>query len=468
MAIAKEKILVTSSIEYHQICAELYKRKKFDVQCKTPWGVHAKQLLTLQLLSNDNITNVGYGGSARSGKSWIASEYLIMSCIAYPGTGWGLARKELKNLKRTTLLTLFKVIEKYKLENGRHFKYNQQDQIITFYNRSQIFLIDTAYQPTDPLFTRFGGYELTGLVIDESNETTYDAVEILSGRTGFRLNIDFNLPPRTLEMFNPDKGHVYNRFYLPYKNNNEAIHQKFIKALPSDNPDPAVKIWIEQQIASSSEITIERLVNGNFDYDESKDRLIDQNAANDYFSNEFVLAQGHKYITADIARLGRDSTMIRVWHGLRVIERIEIFKNTMTEAADAIRQLANKHGIGMSSVIADEDGVGGGVVDILNCYGFVANKRPIGKTNYANLKAQCTFTMAGMINAGRVYEPVGGNQTLMAKIKQEFDWVRERDIDIDGKLKVVSKDEIKQAIRRSPDEWDSICMRAYFELGSSI
>jgi hypothetical protein len=65
-----------------------------------------------------------------------------------------------------------------------------------------------------------------------------------------------------------------------------------------------------------------------------------------------------------------------------------------------------------------------------------------------------------------VYEPCE-NQQLKSKIIQEMEWVRERDIDQDGKLKIISKDEVKLAIRRSPDEWDSIFMRAYFELGIS-
>ncbi len=454
-------------IPYHELCAELYRRKNFSIQVNTPWGIHEKQLLALQLLNSPEVTNVGYGGSGRSGKSWVATEWLTLESLAYPGTGWGLARKELKNLKRTTLITLFKVFNKYKLKPKVDYNYNQQDQIITFYNESQIFLIDTAYQPNDPLYTRFGGYELTGNVIDESNETPYEAIEILSGRVGFRKNIDYNLPPRTLEMFNPDKGHVYNRFYLPHKEGRESPRQRFIKALPSDNPDPAVKIWIEQQEATASEITVQRLVHGNFDYDESKDKLIEHEAMNDYFTNEHVPIGTTKYITADIARMGRDSTMIRVWAGYRVVERVEIFKSLINQTADAIKSLTIKHQIPMSRVIVDEDGVGAGCRDILRCHGFVNNSKAIGRDNYFNLKTQCNFYMAKLINDRKVYEPCN-NQALIQKIKQEMDWVRERDQDVDGKLKIISKDEVKQAIRRSPDEWDSIYMRAYFELGSKI
>jgi hypothetical protein len=456
-----------SNIKYWQIAAELFKRGDYSIQTKTPWGIHEKQLQAMVLLCSIECNSVGYGGSARSGKSWVASEWLTMNCLAYPGTGWGLARKELKNLKRTTLLTLFKVFNKYGLKYRSDYNYNQQDQIITFFNGSQIFLIDTAFQPSDPLFLRFGGYELTGLVIDESNETMYEAIEILSGRCGFRKNIEYNLSATTFEMFNPDKGHVYNRFYLPYKEGREPERQKFIKALPSDNPDPAVAKWIKIQIETSTEITIQRLVYGNFDYDESKDKLIEQDAINDYFSNEHVKAEGHKYITADIARLGRDSTMIRVWHGLRVIERIEIFKSRVNDTADAIKQTAVKYSIPMSRTICDEDGVGGGVVDILNCEGFVANKRPIGRENYSNLKAQCTFKAAELINKREMYEACDSPQ-ILSRVKQEMEWVRERGIDDDGKLKVIPKDEVKSALRRSPDDWDSIMMRAWFEIGSGF
>lgn len=454
-------------VPYSDVCAELYRRKNFLIQATTPWGVHEKQLYALQLLNSSEVTTIGYGGSGRSGKSWIASEWLTMSSLAFPDTGWGLGRKELKNLKRTTLITLFKVFRKYKLKIGADYNYNQQDQIITFKNKSQIFLIDMAHQHADPLYTRFGGYELTGLVIDESNESPAMAIEILSGRTGFRNNIKYNLPPRTLEMFNPDKGHVYNRFYLPYKNGKEDSDKKFIKALPTDNPDPAVKIWIEKQMKDASETTIQRLVHGNFDYDDTKDRLIDHDSINDYFTNAHVAAGATKYITADIARMGKDTTVIRVWAGYRVIERTQIFKSRVNETADAIKLLAIKHGVPMSRTIVDEDGVGGGVRDILNCYGFVNNAKPIGKTNYMNLKGQCTFMMAQLICEKKIYEPCS-NPTLMQTIKEEMDWVRERGIDDDGKLKVISKEEVKQALRRSPDDWDSIMMRGFFELGTKI
>ena len=93
-----------ANIKYWQIAAELFKRRDYSIQTKTPWGIHEKQLQAMVLLCSEECNSVGYGGSARSGKSWVASEWLTMNCLAYPGTGWGLARKELKNLKRSNRL----------------------------------------------------------------------------------------------------------------------------------------------------------------------------------------------------------------------------------------------------------------------------------------------------------------------------------------------------------------------------
>ena len=446
---------------------ELYRRGNYTIQVETPWGRHEKQHSALSLLNNNDVSFLGYGGGARSGKSWVASEWLTMQCLCYPGVGYGLARKELKNLKRTTLLTLFKVFIKYGLTKDKDYNYNQIESSITFSNGSQIFLIDTAYKPSDPLNTRFGGYELTGCVIDESNETNYDVIEILSGRCGFRLNDHYDIKATTLETFNPDKAHVYNRYYAPHRDGKETKETKFIKALPSDNPDPQVKTWLDNQIETASDITIQRLVYGNFDYDESLDKLIDSSAINDLFTNSFIAPTGIRYITADIARMGSDSSVIRIWDGYRVIERVELNKTLITETASVIRGIADKYSVSMSRCIVDEDGVGGGVRDILNCMGFVANSRPIGKTNYANLKAQCGFKISELINNRKLYDPIV-DKVLLDKVKQELDWIRQKDVEKDGKLTLVSKEIIKKSIRRSPDDSDTYLLRAFFELGQKL
>jgi hypothetical protein len=138
---------------------------------------------------------------------------------------------------------------------------------------------------------------------------------------------------------------------------------------------------------------------------------------------------------------------------------------------DRAKELQREYGISNSHTIADEDGVGGGVVDFLYCKGFVNGSRPlkelIGDTyivpNYNNLKSQCGYKMAEKIIKREVGE-LCSDSTVKGITSEEMEQVKQKDIDKDGKIALVSKDVVKQMIGRSPDEWDSIMMRYWFEL----
>ena len=47
---------------------------------------------------------------------------------------------------------------------------------------------------------------------------------------------------------------------------------------------------------------------------------------------------------------------------------------------------------------------------------------------------------------------------------EEMEQIKMKDIDKDGRLSIIPKDKIKEMIGRSPDEWDSIMMRYWFEI----
>ena len=49
-----------------------------------------------------------------------------------------------------------------------------------------------------------------------------------------------------------------------------------------------------------------------------------------------------------------------------------------------------------------------------------------------------------------------------AQAKQ--DNIKQKNIDLDGKLAIIPKDEIKKIIGRSPDEADCLMMRMWFEV----
>lgn len=427
-----------------------------------------KQFKAWEYLTDNKTTFVGYGGAAFSGKSYLLCYWITSMSIAYPGTGWGLGRKQLTVLKKTTLITLFKVFAECRIENDTHFKYNQQNNTISFYNGSVIFLIDTMSLPSDPLFTRFGGLELTGAAVDESAETDYKAIEVLSTRLGRRMNDKYNLVAKMLETFNPAKNHVYSRFYKPYQDHNEKKGVVFVPALPSDNPSPEVPAYIERIKATGSKITIERLIYGNFEYDDDPSALMSIDQINNIFTNTFARS-GTKYITADIARFGNDKTVIFVWDGLRVVKCEVLIKKPTTWVAQSIKQLAEKHNVALSNIIVDEDGVGGGVKDQLECKGFVNNSKPKRGENFDNLKTQCYFKLSEMVNKNEIcILPDVLKTEDVADLIEELEQVKQKDMDKDGKKRIIPKDAVKEKIGRSPDFSDVLMMRMFFEVSEGL
>lgn len=340
---------------------------------------------------------------------------------------------------------------------------NFQDNFIRFYNGSQIDLLDLRYVPSDPLYERFGSVEYTGGWIEEGGETNFAAFDTLKTRVGRHLNDVYGICSKILITCNPKKNWLYSEFYKPWKAKTLPKDCVFIPALVTDNENLTAD-YIENLRNTTDKAKKERLLHGNWEYDDDPSQLIRYENAVDYFKNEHVLADGKKYITIDVARKGRDKTIVRVWHGWRCIERHALAVSKVTESAELGRTLANKHGVPMSRVIADEDGVGGGVVDILECEGFINNSKALNGENYNNLKSQCSFKMAEKITNAEVYE-VCYDEKVKANTIEEMEQVRQSNIDDDGKVSIIPKDKVKENIGRSPDEWDSIMMRYWFELG---
>src|SRR5690606_29875498 len=129
----------------------------------------------------------------------------------------------------------------------------------------------------------------------------------------------------------------YTRFYKPHRDGNLQKGKAFVQSLVTDNPYIS-KHYIESLRSMTSEASKQRLLKGNWDYDNDPAALIPFTKIVNAFSNEFVEG-GEKYITADIARYGRDKTVIGVWDGFRLVHVVTFDKNSVVEAADAIKGL---------------------------------------------------------------------------------------------------------------------------------
>ena len=413
-------------------------------------------------LKDKQTTELLYGGAAGGGKSAYGCLWLIECCQTYAGSRWLMGRSKLKALKETTLNTFFEIASELQIND--QFTFNAQSNIIYFKNGSEILLKDLFLYPSDPLFDSLGSLEITGAFIDECNQITFKAWQTVKSRIRYKLK-EFDLIPKLLGSCNPAKNWTYKEFYKPSVSKTLKDYRAFVQALPTDNPHlPASYLESLLQLDKNSR---ERLYYGNWEYDDDPSTLIDTEAITDYFNPVHVLPTAKKYISIDVARKGKDKSIIRVWFGWLCVEVVEIDKNTITELAAIVRTLQAKHGISNSHTVADEDGVGGGLVDVLRCDGFVNNSKALNGENYENLKSQCSVVMANKIQLRLVGETNTQSATRDI-IGEEMEQIKLKDIDKDGRIGIVSKDTIKANIGRSPDHWDSIMMRVYFELKPRI
>lgn len=436
-----------------------------ELSFNTNWNEKQKKALWV-LLNQDNwIKSLWYWWGAWWGKSYIGVFWIWLMCFQYPGITGFFWRKELKNLKRTTLATYFKMLWDYEIPECYHWSLNTQDGVINFPNWSKIYLLDLSHQPSDPLYLRFGSLELTIWFIDESNEISYNCIDILKTRVWRQKNKEYGIIPRLLETFNPDKWHVYRRFYKPYKNDTQKEDTQFITALATDNKY-LDESYIEN-LKNSEPVTRERLLYWNFDYDDTPWRLFDYEAIQDIFTNQ--VQNWIKYITWDIARRGKDLAVLYVWDWLKIIEKVVFETCSTVDIQNKIKELCMKYQIWMRNVIVDEDWVWWGVVDNLRCKGFVNNSKQIefrgNKLNYQNLKTQCYFKLAEMVNNSLISIDTNVFTTDQKEMLiEELDIVVEKDLDKDWKKRIISKEEIKEKLWRSPDFSDAMMFRMYFEL----
>lgn len=438
----------------------------------------AKQELAWDALSFDKpeIRFVGLGGGAGGGKTWMGCEWLLTNCYFYPGSRWFIARNELKRLMNSTYVTWRKVTKHHGIPEDDWVldgKYN----VIRFKNGSTIDLLDVAYKPTDPDYERFGSLEYTGGFGEEAGEWHFGAFDVLKSRTGRHNTFDGKeLPPKFYLTFNPTKGWVYRIFYKPWKNGLLPEDYVYIQSLYSDNPYTS-KSYGEQLSSISNAAMRARLKEGDWEYDDDVSALTSLDALSDLFTNT-ITKDGNRYLIVDVARKGADRTVFSFWEGLELSE-VQVFTKQTTDITEQkIRDYAAAKRIPFSQILIDEDGIGGGVVDHLpGVKGFTANSTAflsdreiatrgnhtdVYRQNFANLKAQCGWKAAELINTHKMAVRVEGYRDDI--IEELSTTLREKDPDTEGRLRLVPKDEVKSTLGKSPDIGDTIIMRAYFEL----
>lgn len=432
----------------------------------------------------DNVTEeILYGGGKGGGKSFLGVSLIFGDALVYPETSYFIARKDLNDLRKFTMPTVNEVFQKWGLKLEDYAKYNGQDNFYQLYNKSKVYLISCKHEPSDPLFERFGSMQMTRGMIEEGGEVEESAKSNLWLSIGRWKNKEYGLKKKLLITANPKKGWMKREFIDPLRSGNLPPSRKFVKALATDNtyldPDYVQTLANEKDL-----IRRQRLYLGDWEYDESKDSIVSYDAMLNTFFNP-ISVTNEKYLIVDVARFGGDSSTFHIWRGRELVQVIKKTKQGTDQTAMDIKEICIVHGIPRMNVMVDEDGIGGGVVDnVKGVRGFVANSSPlptrteirvknglvksefVPKANFANLKSQCAWKLAEMMNEYKLSFSIE-DETMREEILGDLSaLLKQKDPDSDGKLQIKPKSEVKKELGRSPDVGDPIIMRMWFELRS--
>ena len=418
-----------------------------------PLQLTAKQKEAMLLLTDYETEIIGYGGGAGGGKSYIGCYWLMQMGYYAPGTKYFIGRDSLKDSRASVVKTWSK------LTNEIGFTaYKLNDDGIKFDNGSEVELLDLSFYPyKDPMFERFGSKEYTSGWIEEASQVHNLAFEVLRSRVG-RWKND-KIKKKILCTFNPKKNWVDTVFYRPFKNGTQELDTKFVFALASDN-EYLPQDYIESLCKIKDKSTRERLLNGNFDYDDDPTALIQYDDIKSIWTN--IPQHGEKYIICDVARFGSDKAIISVWNGMDLFEYYEFDISSTVLIQNTINALRQRHNVKTMNTLADEDGVGGGVVDNCHITGFVNNSKA-NNPQYYNLKSECGYELSKMIKL--ISFSADASEDLKTTIEAELGQLKTFESDKDGKLRILPKSLIKANIGRSPDWLDVFIMRMDFCVG---
>lgn len=401
------------------------------------------------------ITDILYGGSAGSAKSYLICALLHILSLKYPKSRWGLGRKDITTLKKTTMTSFFEVASDFGIKDL--FNYNQQGGIVKYSNGSEVVLLDLDYYPSDPDYSKLGGYLLTGAFIDEAGELTDSrVVGILKSRSGRWKNELFNLKPMLIMSANPSQNFLFDEYYLPSKNKTLKEYQYFIPALPTDNPYLPESYL--QNLRTLPDIDYKRLYLGEWQYSQSDlDLFLHEDITNCYIQREIEKTE-EKYLTVDIA-VDVDDCVAVYWEGL-IVKDIKI-NDKNTDPVLFIKNLQKEYDVPVPNITYDASGVGNLIKRQLpSARAFMGASKALNKQNYKNIRHQCYFKLSEVIRDNEIlFETTKYKERIFKELKGH----KRKEL-IENKVEIIPKKDIIRMIGSSPDIADCLSMRMIFEI----
>lgn len=411
---------------------------------------------------DDTVTDIVYGGAKLTGKSYLGCSLIFGDAFTYPGTFYFIARKQLIDLRKYTIPTIHEIFGHWGITSN-YYNYKGNDNYFELRNNSRVYLLDARYMPTDPMYQRFGSMQMTRGMIEEAGEFTLEAKMNLQASIGRWKNDVYSLTPKLLQTCNPAKNYLYSDYYKKNKDRTLESWKKFVQALPSDNKI-ASKSYLLNLERSLTKTQKERLLLGNWEYDDDPDLLVDYDAVCDCFRNDHVKDGIRKSISADLAMKGRDRFVAGSWKGDVCYVKIDKEFSPAKEIETDLRKLMDSDGVGRSMTVADSDGLGQYLESYINgIKEFHGGSTAIDKDLYANLKSECAYKLSEKINNRELKIICTKEQEEV--IKEELMVLKADNLISDTqKKRIISKELMKQILGHSPDYLDMLIMGMYFEI----
>ena len=238
------------------------------------------------------------------------------------------------------------------------------------------------------------------------------------------------------------------------------------KELLKNNPDYVGNV-------SGSEGDALLMGSWNYDPEEENEAPIIASKARAITENDPCM-NGDMWITADLADVGKDNTIVLVWNGFHIIDYKIVQKTTGRGNYEAIKRMQLKHGVGDSHVIYDGQRAMYMPDYIPDAIPYISGYAPRGlyRLNFQRLKDECYMRLVNAINEGYISmsEDVANDTyqhqnikvpiTILAEFVDECSVVRFKEV-MGGKKALLGKTEMNSQLGHdgSMDWLDAMHMR---------
>lgn len=446
------------------------------------------QALAMSEFDDPQTVSIVFGGGAGGGKSFLIGLLTAIAAKKYPGTRWGLARKELKSLKQTTIATLIGKVHPTLGISENDYKLNLLDSTLTYSNGSEILLLDLTAKPSDPEMESLGSLELTGAFVDEIGEVNKKPFTVLSSRVNRWKNKEYGITGKVVGSCNPSPGFVRQDYYDVYEKMGGGRIQKWPNGSVWVNGErkTAYNVYIRSTVLDNPFIDdnyIEglrrlppqekkRLLEGDWNYLDEDDSLfpmalVDKMTVYDMPEKEFnedgeeidefgKVKKFNKYIGVDPSDKGKDSTVITLVDDGIICEQLEIKSPVGKDdaigfyIASKLISFAEKKGFTKHTarnITIEGNGIGASLRDALRVLGWNV------QVYEATLQSRNDGFYGFMVNAdeGKIkilYSVIEKGELLKQLTAHRYD------LDT-GKPRVTKKKELRAVLGRSPDHADS-------------